>query len=220
MSRRKREQGFTLIELLVVVAIIALLISILLPSLQQAKEQGKKAKCLANLRSIGLGIHAYATEDKSEHAIPIGQLVRADGIAGRPARNQLGGPNPALYMHQWSYFLGDWAGAWGGRSAPDLLLISNTRGIDLGDDGPYAARHRPLNLYIYDGNLEAARDAAGNDLKTGPAYDLPIYECPSDRGYPDHRLIDDSPRANAERHSYMGRSLRAGPALDQQHEGN
>ena len=209
MPRDTRGKGFTLIELLVVVAIIALLISILLPSLQQAKEQAKKAKCLANMKGIATSVHAYATEDRSEHAIPIFQLMRADGRDGRPQRNGFGGPNPGSYMGLWSWRTADWF-AWGGRSAPELFLISSTRGIDCGDDGPYAARHRPLNRYIYTGGLEAARDTGGRDLKTGPAYDLPLYQCPSDNGYPDHVDIDDAPRANALRPMYdtVGNSYR------------
>src|SRR5262245_30386676 len=54
--------GFTLIELLVVVAIIALLISILLPSLNEAREQAKTIKCLANLKQIGAAGIAYSLE--------------------------------------------------------------------------------------------------------------------------------------------------------------
>jgi prepilin-type N-terminal cleavage/methylation domain-containing protein len=60
-----KKKGFTLIELLVVVAIIALLISILLPSLSRARELTKRAVCSSNLRGIGSGCHIYANDSNT-----------------------------------------------------------------------------------------------------------------------------------------------------------
>jgi len=57
-----KKRAFTLIELLVVIAIISLLVSILLPSLQKAKELAKSVVCMAQLKSIFMGIHYYAED--------------------------------------------------------------------------------------------------------------------------------------------------------------
>jgi len=62
-SKARSNGAFTLIELLVVVAIIGLLISILLPSLSQAREQAKMAKCGANLHSIGQAVMTCGMEN-------------------------------------------------------------------------------------------------------------------------------------------------------------
>lgn len=61
----RRVAAFTLIEVLVVVAIIALLVSILLPALRRARELSRRAVCLSNLHQQGLGMNAYASENNS-----------------------------------------------------------------------------------------------------------------------------------------------------------
>ncbi len=60
----KQNKGFTLVELLVVVAIIALLVSILLPAIGRAREMGKRAVCSTNLRSVSLGYTLYSEDNQ------------------------------------------------------------------------------------------------------------------------------------------------------------
>ena len=69
MTRRK---AFTLVELLVVIGIIAVLIGILLPSLNKAREASMRTVCLSNLRELGNAIRIYAAQNKDQ--IPIGYM--------------------------------------------------------------------------------------------------------------------------------------------------
>ena len=62
MRRNSTQHGFTLIELLVVMAIIALLIALLLPTLQNARRVAVATQCLAQQRQIGIAMMNYATQ--------------------------------------------------------------------------------------------------------------------------------------------------------------
>jgi prepilin-type N-terminal cleavage/methylation domain-containing protein len=79
-----RLRAFTLIELLVVVAIIAVLIAVLLPSIGMARETSRRVNCGANVRSVMMGFLMYASEDRDRFPLADGKSVDGgtDNYAG------------------------------------------------------------------------------------------------------------------------------------------
>jgi prepilin-type N-terminal cleavage/methylation domain-containing protein len=87
-NRQTPHAGFTLVELLVVIAIIGILVALLLPAIQAAREAARRSQCLNNLRQLSLGLINYESTNNSFP--PAFEFYAGVGPTG------LGGDNPAI----------------------------------------------------------------------------------------------------------------------------
>ncbi len=140
-------RAFTLIELLVVVAVIGLLAGLLLPALNQARDKARSARCLSNLRQIGMALTLYADEYEERYPYTAGTVLwgGVDPDDGTPGWMEVVAPRirtvrafrcPADDLSRFSYFLGTRAAIVenGWRSSVDRRAISFPSAYVLGGD--------------------------------------------------------------------------------------
>jgi len=182
---RRTARGFTLIELLVVIAIIAILIGLLLPAVQKVRESAARAKCINNMKQIGIACHSY---NDSFNNLPPAVLLA--GITNP------GGAQPSDVMSSYRNppFGPNWA----------VIILPQMEQSAL-----YAQAEASIQDYKAKAALTIAPDQSWRAIVSTV---VPSYQCPSDSRYMETKFVLN-PGANYPNWARGSYAANAGPGF-------
>ncbi len=149
-SSSSQKRGFTLIELLVVIAIIGVLIALLLPAVQAAREAARRSQCTNNLKQIGLGLHNYHSANSS---FPMGASLGYYNMGSRTTWNDWSAQAAMLpFLEQTALYNAAnfmWAPEWGGTMAYTInsTVVNTVINSFLCPSDAYAGKKGWINSY-------------------------------------------------------------------------
>jgi prepilin-type N-terminal cleavage/methylation domain-containing protein/prepilin-type processing-associated H-X9-DG protein len=176
--RMRRQRGFTLVELLVVIAIIGVLVALLLPAVQAAREAARRSSCSNNLKQLGIALHNFHDTYNTFPAALInsGRMNVGGGTDGSNYK----GPEVDL---QSVYGRGD-------KSNPSQYRVMNHTGFVA--MLPYIEQKPMFDQYNYQNLANGSNlysqtpgpDPTGNPNRIIASTPVKVYSCPSDRSPP------------------------------------
>lgn len=181
--RSSKRNAFTLIELLVVIAIIALLIAILLPSLEAARRQSKQSACLSHVKNIATSSRVYEADDPNGWGIPVHPLQFCQ-CPGEPCGATCMEP---LYIGAY-----EWGGKSGIGSPGHPFAVERNAPTDgafawqssrFGTAAGFGPATRPMNDILYKGGFKDNIDYRPH-WRADTELDLELFRCPADNGPP------------------------------------